>query len=1362
MKTILGLDLGTTSIGWALIKEAEESDIIKTGVRVVPLSSDEIGDFEKGKSITTNANRTLKRSMRRNLQRYKLRRESLIQLLKESKLIAHDSLLTETSNNSTFETYKLRALAASKRIELDELARVLLMINKKRGYKSSRKAKNEDEGVIIDGMQVAKDLYEKNITPGQYSLSLLLDDKRALPDYYRSDLIAEFEKIWSFQSKFHPELTDEIKDKINGKTRMVTMSYFIKELKIEPIELKGKLTEKKLKRYELRAAAVSTQLELGELAEVFADLNGQINQSSGYLGAISDRSKELFFNQITIGQFLHAQIENNPHTRLKGQVFYRQDYLDEFEKIWCTQEQFHPQLTKELKQEIRDIIIFYQRRLKSQKSSLSSCAFESSEIEIMVDGKKTNRFVGPKVCPSSSPLFQEFRVWSQLNNLEIVDSNSGRKLRPLELDEKRLLFKELTFTSKLSTVEMNRILGEKHSFNLKQIDGNRTNASLLASYQTICELSGHDEINLQKLTGAEKLDALKAVFETIGISTNLLSFDSSLQTEQLFLQPHFMFWHLLYSFEGDNSKSGVDKLLDKLETDFGFPREYGKIISNTTFEKDYSSLSTRAIRKILPYLNEGERYDIACGLAGYNHSNSEDAETRKNKQLKDKLEILPKNSLRNPVVEKIINQMINVVNGVIETHGKPDEIRLEMARELKKNAVERDSLTKAVAAAGRENKQIIKILQTEFNVRNVSKNDITRYKLYEELRENGYKTLYSNKLISKEMLYNGQVDIEHIIPQSRLFDDSFSNKTLEFRQVNIKKGNATAYDFVKTEYGEEALAQYEERVKRLFNKDGKKGKLKKLLWEEKDIPSDFINRDLQDTRYISKKAKEILSEVIREVNTTTGSITARLRDDWQLTHVLEELNLPKFKELGLVELKEGKNGERKSKIINWTKRNDHRHHAMDAITVAFTKPSYIQYLNNLNARSDKNTVFYAIQDKETKLDEKGKRRFKPPIEINLFRAKVKEHLENTLVSFKAKNKVTTSNKNIIKTRNGKHTQVISTPRGQLHKETLYGSSLVYVTKHEKVNASFDETKLNTVAKKKYREALLKRLIEFNNDPKKAFTGKNSLDKNPIYLDELKTMTVPVTVKTVALEPQYTIRKSITPDLKIDKVVDVKIRHILTNRINEFGGDAKKAFANLEENPIWLNKEKGIQLKTVTVLGVSNAEALHTKKDHFGKEILDAEGRPIPTDFISTGNNHHVAIYKDENGNLQEEVVSLMEAVTRKNQDLDVIKRKHEKGWEFLFTMKQNEYFVFPNKEQGFNPIEIDLTDPKNNKLISKNLFRVQKIATRDYFFRHHLETILEDNIKTKGLTWKRLGLNGIEHIVKVRLNHLGEIIHVGE
>src|SRR5690606_10370482 len=98
-----------------------------------------------------------------------------------------------------------------------------------------------------------------------------------------------------------------------------------------------------------RSEAISKQLEKEEVAYVITEINNNLNNSSGYLGAISDRSKELYFNKETVGQYLYRQLKANPHTRLKNQVFYRQDYLDEFEAIWKEQAKHHPELTDELK-----------------------------------------------------------------------------------------------------------------------------------------------------------------------------------------------------------------------------------------------------------------------------------------------------------------------------------------------------------------------------------------------------------------------------------------------------------------------------------------------------------------------------------------------------------------------------------------------------------------------------------------------------------------------------------------------------------------------------------------------------------------------------------------------------------------------------------------------------------------------------------------------------------------------------------------------------------------------------------------------------------------------------------------------------
>ena len=232
---------------------------------------------------------------------------------------------------------------------------------------------------------------------------------------------------------------------------------------------------------------------------------------------------------------------------------------------------------------------------------------------------------------------------------------------------------------------------------------------------------------------------------------------------------------------------------------------------------------------------------------------------------------------------------------------------------------------------------------------------------------------------------------------------------------------------------------------------------------------------------------------------------------------------------------------------------------------------------------------------------------------------------------------------------------------------------------------------------------------------------------------------------------------------MQKVQDLKIREILENRLEEFGDKAKEAFSDLDKNPLWLNKEKGIKIKRVAISGVSNVETLHHKRDHFGKPLLNEKGGQIPSDFVSTGNNHHVAIYEDLNGKLQEKVVSFYEAVARVNAGLPFIDKTLNEllGWKFLFTMKQNEMFVFPSND--FNPFEIDLLDNANYNLISPHLFRVQKIATKNYMFRHHLETKVDDIKELKNTTYINLrNTEALRGIIKTRINNLGNIVYIGE
>jgi len=1351
-KKILGLDLGTTSIGWALINEKTQgkSEIIKLGVRVNPLTSDEQTDFEKGRPLSINADRTAKRGARRNLQRFKLRRNNLINILIGQKIITKDTPLTEIGKCTTHQTLEQRAKAAKQQITLAKFARVLLAINKKRGYKSSRKAKNEEEGSLIDGMSVAKEIYERKITPGQFVYELLSNNKKYIPDFYRSDLQHEFDTIWKFQQQFHPDiLTEELYKKLQGKGKQKSSALFLAIHQIYTAENKGKRELVKKQHYKWRSEAINSKLSIQEVAYVLVEINNDLNKSSGYLGAISDRSKTLFFNNETVGENLFKQIVKNPHTSLKNQVFYRQDYLDEFETIWEEQAKHHPILTRELKQEIRDVVIFYQRKLKSQKHLISDCLFEQKH----------------KTIPKSSPLFQEFKIWQNINNLIFINNETKEK-QTLELDDKETLFEELNIKGNLKEKELLKFLGLNHKTwktNFPEgIEGNRTNATLYNAYHKIIEDNGYG-FDWDKKTGKEQKEEIKQVFEQLGINTSILDFDAEIKGNDFDKQASYQLWHLLYAAEDDNKISREDKeiygdsnvnLKKILHHRYNIASKYTKLISNVSLQNDYGSLSSKAIKKILPKLSKGLDFASSCDAVGYNHSKSLTKEEQANRVLKEKLKLLPKNSLRNPVVEKILNQMVNLINQVIDTYGKPDEIRIELARELKKSAKQRQDMTKHINTATKANLAIKALIATEFGIPNPTKNDVVRYKLWQELKDNNYKTLFTNQYIPKENIFSKDIDIEHIIPKALLFDDSFSNKTLAYRDVNLKKSNRTALDFITEDYSSE-LENYMLRIENLYKKGAiKKSKYQKLLTTKEKLPEGFISRDLKNSQYIAKQAKAMLEEVFRTVISTTGSITDKLRSDWDLINVMKELNFSKYKALGLTTTEIRKNNKKVEVITDWTKRNDHRHHAMDALTVAFTTHNHIQYINNLSARfdtnSDKHKIIKNIEALITTRKE-GKKVFIAPMPH--FRTEAKNHLEAILISYKTKNKVVTRNKNKHKVKDDYKEIIQLTPRGQLHKETVYAKRKREMAKPTKLNAKFSLEKVALIINKDIKTLVLAHLAKYQNKPKEAFQAK-VLKKEPLIYNKKEFKEV------FCFEEIYTIRKEILPDLKIDKVVDEGIKAILQKRLIEYNNKPKEAFSDLDKNPIWLNKKAGISIKRVSITGVSTAIALHSKKDHLGKEILDDNKTQQATDYVSTGNNHHIAIYEDEKGDLQERVVSFFEAVTRANEGLSIIDKNYnqEKGWKFLFTMKQNELFVFKNEDFDLN--KIDLLDKKNASKISPHLFRVQKIGSKDYWFRHHLETTVTNNLD---FTYKRISSTKfLNEILKVRTNHLGEIVHVGE
>jgi CRISPR-associated endonuclease Csn1 len=245
------------------------------------------------------------------------------------------------------------------------------------------------------------------------------------------------------------------------------------------------------------------------------------------------------------------------------------------------------------------------------------------------------------------------------------------------------------------------------------------------------------------------------------------------------MQPHYKLWHLLYSFPGDNSRSGSAKLVQRVKEFFGFDNdEYAKVIADVKFPDGYRNLSAKAIQKILPFLKDGYQYDKACEKAGYNHSKrSITTEENEKRTLQHYLQPIPHNSLRNPLVERVLNQMISVVNGLIDEYGEEygqfSEIRIELARDLSKNAESRRRMTQDIENNKNERVEcrqelIDQLNERGYHVTSVSENDILKYRLYKELAPLGFKTLYSKtKVDLVDLIIHRKFDKEHIIPKAK-------------------------------------------------------------------------------------------------------------------------------------------------------------------------------------------------------------------------------------------------------------------------------------------------------------------------------------------------------------------------------------------------------------------------------------------------------------------------------------------------------------------------------------------------------------------------------------------------------------------
>lgn len=570
----------------------------------------------------------------------------------------------------------------------------------------------------------------------------------------------------------------------------------------------------------------------------------------------------------TIGEFLATQPKKrNGHGSYDNFVI-RGLLREEIREIFRQQEKFGQDKANGSLQEEYERIAFTQRPLQSSEKLVGLCSLEGSL------GNKVKR------APKSSYSAELFVLWSKLNNLRIKEY--GGSERSLTQDEKNKI-SELAHKNKdVKYKQIRKLLGlaEEERFNIsyrktddKESDWGKIRDSVegrsafmaLKGYHTLKEALGSSEADWQGWIGQkiEKLDEIARIL----------------------------------SFHEDSAE--IDKLLSGIGVN---AKDRDALAKITDFKKSID-ISGKAARKLLPFMKQGMTYDKACEAAGYNF----------NGQRNKGLGLVPQfEPSRNPVVDRALSQVRKVVNAIIRRYGLPETIIVEVANELGKSFQDRREIDK-IRAKNQKNKEDAAKHATEILGREPNGEELLKYRLWME--QKGF-CVYSGAEIKPELLRDPvATQIDHILPYSRSYDDSYMNKVLCFTDENQRKGNKTPFEYLKGTQAWQALEN-------VFARQLSRAKAERLLMQDfvAEKEDKWKSRHLNDTRYITRLLKNHLENSLdlgkgNRVQTRNGALTAHLRGAWGFPD---------------------KN------------RSNDRHHALDAIVLACSTQSMVQRLTNWN------------------------------------------------------------------------------------------------------------------------------------------------------------------------------------------------------------------------------------------------------------------------------------------------------------------------------------------------------------------------------------------------------------------------------
>ncbi len=1519
MKRILGLDLGTNSIGWALVEVDEiEKDgkitlqpykIEAANSRIIPMDATILGDFDNGNSVSQTANRTGFRGTRRLRERSLLRKERMCRVLdlmcflpehyssklnrygkyiddsepklpwKINEFGKYEFLFTDSFNEMLFEfqklypdikipydwtIYYLRKKALTRPISKYELSWILLNFNQKRGYYQLR---GEDDN----------------------------EDKTKDVKFYALKVI----KV---------EATEEKKGNDIWYNVHLENGMIYRRSSSVPLDWEGKIKE----------FIVTT--DLNEDGSPKTDKDGNIKRS--FRSPKEDdwnllkvkTENDILNSHKTVGCYIYDSLLQNPQQKIIGKLvrtIERKFYKEELRLILEKQKEFISELNdrdlykrcveelypnneshrnsisqKDFTYLFIDDILFYQRPLKSKKSLISDCPYESrcykkkgknGEWEKDENGKDVIYTENLKCISKSHPLFQEFRLWQFIQNIRIYQKEKvvdGKLCVDVDVTNEFLknendIVKLFDWLNARKEIDQKTFLKYEPFGIKKQIDNYRWNYVEDKTYP--CNETRSKFINR---------------LNKICLSSDILSFEN-----ELFL------WHILYSVEDKQEiKLALNKYANKHNLPESFVDEFSKM---PPFEKEYGSYSEKAIKKLLPLMRVGKYWDekniddktkeriekiitgeydekikdrvrektinltdisqfkglplwLACYVVYDRHSEAKEIGKWESPDDIDMyLRNFKQHSLRNPIVEQIVTETLRTVRDIWKKYGDIDEIHVELGREMKNPADKRGKMTRQILENENTNLRIKSILaeliNPEYEVDNVrpyspmqqeilkiyeeyaidnldkndkdydfvskvsknsqpSKSDIIRYKAWLEQK---YRSPYTGKTIPLGKLFTSAYQIEHVIPQSRYFDDSFSNKVICEAEVNQLKDRQLGYEFVKNHHGERvqltggdvveifSVEAYEDFIKKHYNGIKKT----KLLME--DIPDKFIERQLNDSRYISKLVKGLLSNIVREndeqeaisknVITCNGTITDRLKKDWGVNDVWNKIILPRFKRLNEItgkdcftaynmeghlipnmplELQKGFN----------KKRIDHRHHAMDAIVIACTTRDHVNLLNNEAAHSKHNANRYQLSRKLRNVEKilvKGKeqevfREFYKPWDT--FTLDVQNSIENMIVSFKQNLRVInkTVNKYEHYDENGKKVIVKQTKgdswaiRKSLHKDTVFGEVNLRKVKEAKLSSVLDNP-IIIVDKE-----LKNKIFELKKDGKNNKEILKYFDENNDVWTEIKSGKVQVYYFTKETTDRYfATRKSLDTSFNKKKIeneiTDTGIQKILLAHLSAKDDNPELAFSpdgidEMNRNIVVLNNGRPHQpIIKVRVYEKADKFAIGNYGNKSKKFVEAAKGTNLFFAVYSiekldkkTGIFEKIRTYTTVPLNI---VIDCQKQYQKEwNQALDnVLKEKEyiDKDAKLLFMLSPNDLVYVPSCEELRDGINIDKIDKdKIYKMVSSS-------GNQSFFIKENVANTIVNKVEFSPLNKMERAITGEmvkEICIPIKVDRLGNIV----